>query len=217
MRVAVAVFLAVGLLLGVASSASATSSSGGWVLVGTAKWMKHAGDDRGPNYGIVTTSSGAGTYTNGTYGEADLNFSASIYPSQVNALSYDFNPEQGGPSGGSPRMVICFSDDTNPLDPPCSSNGELGPLNWTSPGSWTHVDGFAPSDGVNNVWINQGGSAGCASGPDTTWPAIIACHPGASITQVRVVNDSGWEFPANSYEQVTLDNLDVNGAIASGP
>jgi hypothetical protein len=202
------------------AAATASASSGGWVLVQTAVWKKHAGADPSPskpNYGIVTTSSGAGTYTSGTYGEADLNLPAlpTTDPNQIKALSYDFNPEQGGPSGGSPRLVVCFSDSPDPTT--CGSNGELGPFQWTTPGSWSHVDGLAPSDGMNNFWVNRGGSASCASVSTTTWNGIVACHPNATITQVRVVNDSGWEFPANSYEQVRLDNLTVNTAVANGP
>jgi hypothetical protein len=64
-----AVFVGVGMLLrGAGSASAAPSASGGWVLVGIATWKKHARANPAPgnpNYGIVTTSSGAGTYTNG--------------------------------------------------------------------------------------------------------------------------------------------------------
>ena len=52
---------------------------------------------------------------------------------------------------------------------------------------------------------------------NTTWSAIAACHQGQAIVQVRVVNDSGWEFPMGTSETVTLDNLNVNGVVAPGP
>lgn len=198
------------------AGASPPGASGGWVLAGTAVWKKHAGDNAGggPDYGIVTTSSGAGTYTSGTYGEADLNQAAlpTAQPAQITALSYDFNAAQSGPSGGSPRLVVCFSD-SNPAGS-CNDNAELGANAWTA-SAWTHVDGF--SAGSNSIWVNNGNGGTCPFQYDTTWSAIVSCHSGETIVQVRVVNDSGWEYPAGSSEQITLDNLTVNTAVATGP
>lgn len=197
---------ALGLMAGSAVAAPGqpgnAPSSSGWVVQGSAVWQKHAGDDRGENYGLVTTS------TSGTYGGASLGPPAlpTTDPNAITALSYDFNAAQSGPSGGSPRMIVCF-------DAACDSNAELGPNNWTA-NTWVHVDGFAASDGANNIWVNDGGSCGYVY--NTTWSQIKVCHAGASITEVEVVNDSGWEYPASS-EQITLDNLDVNGVVASGP
>src|SRR5205085_12484868 len=47
---------------------------------------------------------------------------------------------------------------------------------------------------------------------NTSWSAIVACHPGASITEVAVVNDSGAEYPSGTH--VLLNNLTVNTATA---
>lgn len=206
-------------LFAVATTASASAApsrnSGGWVLGGTAVWKTHAGDNPGnPNYGIVTTSSGAGTYTSGTYGEADLAPPAlpTAQPSQITALSYDFNAAQTGPSGGSPRLVVCFSDSTPAGS--CNDNAELGPNTWTA-NTWVHVDGF--SSDANSIWVNNGQGGTCPYEYNTTWSAIVSCHSGQTIVEVRVVNDSGWEYPATSSEQITLDNLTVNNAIATGP
>jgi hypothetical protein len=218
------VFAGVVLAVGLSPTGSATAASR-WVPDGSAAWVKGAGDDGGANYGLVTTSYGLGTYDGGSpgapdWGEVDLNPPnlPTTNPKKINALSYDFNPAQGGSSGGSPRMVICFSDGDPSL---CDSNGELGPLNWQTPGHWTRVDGFAQSDGVNNVWFNKGGLSSCPQGwPPTTWKAIVACHPGATIKQIRIVNDSGWlssSYTATAPEKVTLDNLRVNGLNTNGP
>lgn len=206
-------------MLALAAASGVANAVSRWTTDGNATWIKGAGDDGGANYGLVTISAGNGTYDctyegEDCYGQALLNAPElpTTNPAKINALSYDFKPAQGGPSGGSPRMVMCFSDTTDPAD--CPSNGELGPLRWNKPGSWTHVNGFAPSDGVNNLWFNAGGS--CPNAEEPSWKAILACHPGAKLIQVRVVNDSGWEFPS-SDETITLDNLRVNGVVANGP
>jgi hypothetical protein len=215
---AFAVLTGVGILMLGAGTTAAIAASR-WTTDGNATWVKGAGDDGGANYGLVTVSAGNGTYDcsfegNDCYGQALLSGRSlpTTDPTKINALSYDFNPAQGGASGGSPRMVICFSDTADPTT--CDSNAELGPVQWTRPDAWTHVNGFAASDGVNNVWFNAGGS--CPNGEKPSWKAIVACHPGVKIVQVRVVNDSGWEFP-NGDETITLDNLRVNGVIATGP
>jgi hypothetical protein len=162
----------------------------------------------------VTTSSGAGTYVSGTYGEADLNppVLPTDRPSQITALSYAFNAARSAPSGGSPRLVVCFSGSV-PADS-CNDNATLGPTTWTA-GVSTQVDGF--SGGPNSIWVNNGNGGSCAYEYNTTWSAIVGCHSGETIVQVRVVNDSGWEYPATSSEQITLDDLTVNTAVATGP
>jgi hypothetical protein len=125
-------------------------------------------------------------------------------PGKIAALSFDFNAPVSGPSGTAPRLLVCFSDGQA-----CDSNGHLAPTQWTA-NTWTHVDGFAPSDGVNNVWGNSGGT--CGTTANTTWSAIVACHPGATITQVAVVNDAGSQYP--SGVQILLNNLTVNNVTA---
>ncbi len=171
-----------------------------------ATWVKHAGDDHGQNYGLVTTSQPDSMQPNGvSYGGAELSGSAlpTTEPKLITALSYDFNPAQAGASGGSPRMVVCFDDAAN-----CANNADLGPNTWT-PG-WATVNGFA--GGANSVWVNNGG---CGYEYNTTWSNIVACQSDAPISEIFVVNDSGWV--TSSSETITLDNLDVNGVIATGP
>ena len=96
-------------------------------------------------------------------------------------------------------MVVQFSD---------GGDAELRPLTWTA-NSWTHLDGM-----IGNNWDNNGGSGGFVYG--TSWSQILVYHPGATITGIFVVNDSGWLYPSTG-EQVTLDNIRVNTLIATGP
>jgi hypothetical protein len=174
------------------------STNGYWTPFGDAVWTPG---------GLVTTSKADPAQLYGvTCGGASLFGTAlpTTDPHQITALSFDFNPDRSGPSGVSPRLVVCFSDGSG-----CDSNGSLAPLQWSA-NTWTHVDGFAPSDGVTNVWSNRGGSCGAAE--NTTWSAVVACHPGASITEVAVVNDSGSLYPSGT--QVLLNNLTVNNVTA---
>jgi len=161
-----------------------------WVPFGTAAWVANAGN---PGYGLVTTSQGT------TYGGIGLSRPPTD-PASITALSFDFNPNQPGASGGSPRMVVQFSD---------GGEGQLRPLNWTA-NSWTTVEGI-----TGNNWDHAGPPGTCGALYAQTWAAILACHVGQTITAIFVVNDSGWLYP--SGEQVTLDNVTVNDAVARGP
>lgn len=173
------------------------SSSADWTPFGTGVWTPA---------GMVTTSQADPTQAYGvTCGGASLFGSAlpTTNPQAITALSFDFNPDRSGPSGAAPRLVVCFSD-----GPVCDSNGSVAPSVWTA-NTWTHVDGFAPSATV--TWSNTGGSCGTVT--NTTWSAVVACHPGATITEVAVVNDSGAIYPAG--ETVLLNNFRVNNVTAN--
>lgn len=173
-------------------SAFAYATNRAWSTFGKAHWVKGAGN---PGYGLVTVS-------NSTYPYGGIQLKKSFTPTNPNkitALSFDFNPNQTGGSGGSPRMVIQFSD---------GGDGELRPLNWTA-NTWTHLDGM-----TGNNWDNNGGTCGFVYA--TTWAGVLACHPGTTITSIYVVNDSGWLY-ATTGEQVILDNITVNKVIATGP
>lgn len=205
---AVLIGLAVSLIaatsVSAAGSASACTpiprpfSTGYWSPFGNAVWTPD---------GLVTTSKADPAQQYGvTCGGAAL-FGAALPtsdPHQIAALSFDFSADRSGPSGVSPRLIVCFSD-----GPACQSNGNLAPTSWTA-NTWTHVDGFARSDGVTNVWGNSGGS--CGTTYNTTWATIVACHPGASITEVALVNDSGSIYPSGT--QVLLNNPTVNNVTA---
>ena len=169
----------------------ALAKSSQWTPFGDAHWVKGAG--LGGGYGLVTTSTAAGTY-----GGIELNNPPSD-PNSITALSYDFKANQTGASGGSPRLVIQFSD---------GGDASLRPVAWVA-GVWMHENGMTSTD-----WDNRGGTCGFVY--ETTWAAIKACHVGATITAIFAVNDSGWVYPATG-EQVVLDNITVNDQVASGP
>lgn len=77
-------------------------------------------------------------------------------------------------SGGSPRMVVRFSD---------GGSMDIRPLAWT--GAWQLVDGSVAGSVDNN-----GGSCGFVYGTD--YAGALACHPGATVTAIYIVTDSGW-------------------------
>jgi len=172
------------------------SSNGYWTPFGDGTWT---------GLGLLTSSQASPSQPTGvTCGGASVYGSAlpTTDPNRITALSFDFNANLSGPSGDSPRLVVCFSDGAD-----CNSNGNFTPRTWSA-GVWTHVDGFAPN--ANDVWANSGGTCGGNLKPD--FAAIVACHPGASITQVVVVNDSGSLYA--SGEQVLLNNMTVNNVVA---
>jgi hypothetical protein len=173
------------------------SGTGYWTPFGDAHWTAT---------GLQTSSRADSAQPFGvTCGGASVYGSAlpTSDPNKVTALSFDFIASTTGPSGDSPRLVVCFSDGAN-----CASNGSLAPVAWTA-GQPTHVDGFAPA-AHGDVWSNEGGS--CAANVANSFSAVAACHPGASVTQVAVVNDGGSQYPAG--EQVVLNNMMFNNVIA---
>ena len=175
------------------------SGTGYWTPFGLASWTSdglQTSSQSAPSQPYAVTCGGASVY-----GPA----LPTTNPAQIHALSFDFNANMSGPSGTSPRLIMCFSDGAQE----CSSNGSLAPTTWTA-NTWTHVDGFSPPTGLNAAWSNNGGVCGATF--NTTWAAIVACHPGASITLVALVNDSGHQYPGG--EQVLLNNMTVNNVVA---
>ncbi len=194
--IATLVAIALGLFAFGPVAFASPSGNAAWAPFNSAGWSNGAGN---PGFGLVTTSNQTPS-GNITYGGIRLKTSATpTDPNSITALSFDFNPNQTGASGGSPRMVVEFSD---------GGNGQLRPLNWTA-NTWSTVDGM-----VGNNWDNSGGVCGFQYG--TTWSVILACHPNTTITSIFVVNDSGWLYPATG-EQVILDNVTVNNLVATGP
>ncbi len=174
-----------------------SSGTGYWTPFGDAQWTAA---------GLQTTSQAAPAQTYGvTCGGASVYGAAlpTSNPNQVTALSFEFVASASGPSGDSPRLVVCFSDGPN-----CDSNGNLAPVAWTA-GQLTKVDGIAPAAN-GDVWSNAGGN--CGATVANSFSAVVACHPGATVTQVAVVNDGGAQYPGG--EQVVLNNLTFNNVIA---
>ncbi len=114
--------------------------------------------------------------------------------------AFDFRSTVTSPGGGSPRLVMCFSDGAN-----CSSRMELRPLVWVA-NVWTHEDG----NGID--WDNNGGTCGYRYA--TTYNLGVACHPGATVTDVFVVTDSAWL--AGPYIHY-IDNIRYGAALITSP
>jgi hypothetical protein len=114
-----------------------------------------------------------------------------------NPPSFDFKVAASGASGGSVRLLLRFSD---------GGGGELRPVTLQS-GQWTHVDGTAVD------WDTFGGSCGGLLNVD--YAQVLACHPGASLTGMELVNDSGWLHPGGL--QILVDNVTYAGQTVVQP
>jgi hypothetical protein len=118
-------------------------------------------------------------------------------PAPATAPSFDFYSTATGPSLGSPRLHINFSD---------GGSVDLRPLAWVQ-NTWTHVGG-----GDNN-WDNNGGTCGFLF--QATYDAVRACHAGTTVTSAYVVSDSGYAYPEGYVHYI--DNLQYDGATISRP
>lgn len=113
------------------------------------------------------------------------------------APSFDFMSTVTGASGGSPRLVIVFSD---------GGNINLRPLAWAQD-IWTHEDG----NGTD--WDNSGGTCGFRF--EQTYAVVAACHAGTTVTAAFVVSDSGWLYPTGYVN--FIDNIQYNEVTLSAP
>jgi hypothetical protein len=111
--------------------------------------------------------------------------------------SFDFKVFTVGGSGGSVRLVVRFSD---------GGRIELRPVTLQA-NVWTHVDGAGPG------WDNRGGA--CGDLVNRSYAEVVACHPGADVTGVEVINDSGWLFLGGF--QVLADNISYGGTTVATP
>jgi hypothetical protein len=82
--------------------------------------------------------------------------------------SYEVKSNTMGPSLGSPRLVVNFSD---------GGSGHLRPLTNTT--SWQAV--------TDGNWDNNGGTCGFVF--QTTWQNVQSCHAGTFVTSVHWVAD----------------------------
>jgi hypothetical protein len=117
-------------------------------------------------------------------------------PPPANAPSFDFNSSVTSASGGSPRLVMRFSD---------GGNAELRPLAWAA-AQWLKP---GPTD-----WDIHGGTCG----PflyEQTYATVLSCHAGASVTSVYVVTDSGW-ITARGYTH-WIDNISYGNRLITRP
>jgi hypothetical protein len=117
----------------------------------------------------------------------------------ITALSYDYQvttPSWTGAGGGSPRLVVEFSD---------GGNVALNPVTALSTGTWVHMDAMTG-------FVDNGGGT-CGYRYQATWENAAACHTGAKVSDAFLVNDSGWLAGMT----VQVDNLTLNTTKYSKP
>lgn len=136
-------------------------------------------------------------YVNCPYAGADLHNVAGIPP--VTPPSYDYYSTAAGSSGGSPRLVMVFSD---------NGDMELRPLVWTA-NVWTHEDGSTTD------WDVNGGTCGFMYA--ATYAAGLACHAGKTVTDVYVVTDSSWQLTVPNGYTHYIDNIRYGNALVTSP
>jgi len=112
--------------------------------------------------------------------EPSFKFKSSVFPSA---------------SGGSPRLVLLWTDGTS----------ELRPLTWST--TYQTVGGAGLGD-----WDNNGGTCGFLFA--TTYTATVACHASATLVAVFIVTDSGWLV--NPYTHF-IDEISYGGFIFTSP
>ena len=172
-----------------------------WTPFDDAVWNPTAGPGGTP--GLITTSA---PDVNAPYGVTDggtqLLDLPTTTPADLTALSFEYYSNVSGPSGGSPRLVVQFSN---------GDNSQLRPGDLVA-NAWTTVHGIS---GNSSTWDQSGPDTGGCVTYNATWTDVLTCNGSASITGIYVVNDSGWLF--RSGEQIVLDNVTVNGDVLNGP
>jgi hypothetical protein len=185
--------------LALASSASAELTFGSFATQGDARagWIDEPNSPPGSS-----EQESIGLFVNGTSADDFSDAARAVFTGVAGAPpaappSFDFKVFTLGGSGGSVRLVVRFSD---------GGRGELRPVNLES-GTWTHIDGTSAN------WDNRGGSCGDRS--SQTYDQVVACHAGAEVTVVEVINDSGWLYLGGF--QILVDNVSFGGTTVSAP
>lgn len=190
--ITVTAVMAVGLGSNPAGAAGRTAPSvsffhGG---AGSAHWTQDASNDTDPFSMRLDVPDSA------SYAGIDLQH-VDGQPAPVTAPSFDFQSSTAGPSGGSPRLQINFSD---------GGSVDLRPLAWTA-NSWT------TENGNSTDWDNNGGTCGYLY--ENPYSVVSACHAGATVTSAYVVTDSGWLYPTGYANDI--DNIQYGGTTISQP
>ena len=194
-----AALTAIGVSLALAAPANAQFAFGSFATEGDAQ----AGWVNEPNSPLGSTEQQSiGLFVNGTSASdfsdaARAKFVGVSGPAPPVPPSFDFKVFTVGGSGGSARLVVRFAD---------GGRGELRPVSLAA-GAWTHVDG------TGTDWDNRGGA--CGDVVNQTYAQILACHPGADVTIVEVINDSGWLYTGGF--QLLVDNISYGGTTVSSP
>lgn len=196
---AVAALGTIAVSLALAAPARAQLAFGSFATEGDAR----AGWVTEPNSPLGSTEQQSiGLFVNGTSASdfsdaARAKFTGVAGPPPAVPPSFDFKVFTVGGSGGSARLVVRFND---------GGRGELRPLSLAA-NEWTHVDG------AGTDWDSRGGP--CGDRQNLTYAQVVACHPGAEVTLVEVINDSGWLYTGGF--QLLVDNISYGGATVSSP
>ena len=170
---------------------------------GSAHWINTDSNDP-DSYSVEINIPAGGTPADGYSSFAGINFHHVPPVAPANPPAFDYKTDRTSASGGSPRLVIVFSD---------HGNINLRPNAWVQ-NVWT-------SEGTGNPtpdplfatnWDNNGGSCGFVY--QTTYNAALSCHAGATVTAAFIVSDSGWVIhPYKNW----IDNIQYNGQVISLP
>ena len=197
---ALAALIAVGVSLALAAPAHAQFAFGSVATEGDAQagWVTEVNSPLGS-----TEQQSIGLFVNGTSASDFSDAARAIFvgvpgPPPVTPPSFDFKVFTVGGSGGSPRLVLRLSD---------GGRIELRPVSLEA-GAWTHVDG------TGSDWENRGGLCGDLL-DGRTYAELLNCHPGAQVTRVEVINDSGWLHLGGF--QLLVDNISYGGETVSAP
>lgn len=185
--------------LALASPANAQLTFGSFATQGDANagWIQEPNSPPGSS-----EQESIGLFVNGTSADDFSDAARAIFTGVAGAPpaappSFDFKVFTVGGSGGSVRLVVRFND---------GGRGELRPVSFQA-GVWTHVDG----EDAN--WDNRGGA--CGDRTSQTYEQVVACHPGAEVTVIEVINDSGWLYLGGF--QILVDNISFGGTTVSAP
>jgi len=179
-------------------SVSFFAGADGPVANGSAHWTNKLSSDTADPFSMqinVPQGTGAPNFYS-SYGGIDFHHVAGS-SAPATPPSFDFRSTVSGASGGSPRLVINFSD---------GGSIDLRPLTWTA-NTW------ATESGSSSDWDNNGGTCGFLY--EHSYATVVACHPLATVTSAYIVSDSGWLYP--SGYQNYIDNISYNGTTISEP
>jgi hypothetical protein len=196
---AASIALTAAVSLALASPASAQLTFGSFATQGDANagWIEEPNAPPGSS-----EQESIGLFVNGTAADDFSDAARAIFTGvegvpPATPPSFDFKVFTVGGSGGSVRLVVRFND---------GGRGELRPISFQA-GVWTHVDG------EDTNWDNRGGA--CGDRTSQTYEQVVACHPGAEVTVVEVINDSGWLYLGGF--QILVDNVSFGGTTVSAP
>ena len=190
--IALTAVMAAGLGANPAGAAARTTPSVSFFQggAGNANWSRDTSNDTDPFSMRLDVPDSA------SYAGIDLHH-VDGQPAPATPPSFDFRSSTAGPSGGSPRLHINFSD---------GGSIDLRPLFWTAD-TWTNENGSGTD------WDNNGGTCGFLY--EQTYSVVTACHAGATVTSAYVVTDSGWLYPTGYTNYI--DNIQYGGTTISQP